>query len=158
MSKLDATLASVLADPYTKNAARVRELAMPLTNTQFWQRPFPFGNSFGHLVLHLTGNLNYYIGAQMAKSGYVRDRAREFTDPSPRRRKRPCNASTVRSQSLCKQFVRSRQTTGRKNIQAWPRTVKTVWTWSSNVPLTCSITLADNLSRLRMETAVGQHY
>ncbi len=50
---------------------------------QFWQKPFPYGNSFGHLVLHLTGNLNYYIGAQIAKTGYVRDRPREFNDPNP---------------------------------------------------------------------------
>jgi uncharacterized damage-inducible protein DinB len=83
MSTLDGTLASVLADRYTANAARVRELAVPLTEKQFWQKPFPYGNSFGHLVLHLTGNLNYYIGAQIAKTGYVRDRPREFNDPNP---------------------------------------------------------------------------
>jgi hypothetical protein len=32
-------------------------------------------------VLHLTGNLNYYIGAQVAATGYARDRDREFTEP-----------------------------------------------------------------------------
>lgn len=83
MSRLDETLASVLADRYTANAARVHELAAPLTDAQFWKRPFPFGNSFGHLVLHLTGNLNYYIGAQIAKTGYIRDRPREFSDLNP---------------------------------------------------------------------------
>ncbi len=83
MPKLEDAIASALVDRYVKNAARVRELAAPLTNTQFWQRPFPFGNSFGHLVLHLTGNLNYYIGAQIAKTGYIRDRPREFNDPNP---------------------------------------------------------------------------
>jgi uncharacterized damage-inducible protein DinB len=83
MSDLHSTLSSVLGDHYTKNATRVHELAAPLTNVQFWQKPFPFGNSFGHLVLHLTGNLNYYIGAQIAKTGYVRDRPREFADPNP---------------------------------------------------------------------------
>ena len=83
MSDLQSTLSSVLTDRYAANAARVCELAAPLTNSQFWQRPFPFGNSFGHLVLHLTGNLNYYIGAQMANTGYVRDRGREFNDPNP---------------------------------------------------------------------------
>jgi hypothetical protein len=31
-------------------------------------------------VLHLTGNLNYYIGAEIAGTGYVRDRDREFTE------------------------------------------------------------------------------
>jgi hypothetical protein len=80
---LHSTVSAVLIDGYTTNAARVRELAMPLTNAQFWQKPFPFGNSFGHLVLHLTGNLNYYIGTQIAKTGYIRDRPREFNDPNP---------------------------------------------------------------------------
>lgn len=83
MTDLHATLSSVLADRYTSNAKRIHELAAPLTETQFWQKPFPFGNSFGHLVLHLTGNLKYYIGAQIAKTGYVRDRPREFNDPNP---------------------------------------------------------------------------
>jgi hypothetical protein len=72
-----------LASRFAANSARVRELASPLSNAQFWQRPFCYGNSFGHLVLHLTGNLNYYIGAQIAKTGYLRDRPREFNDPNP---------------------------------------------------------------------------
>lgn len=83
MSALNGTLASVLAETYSKNLARIRELAAPLNLTEFWSKPFPFGNSFGHLVLHLSGNLNYYIGAQIAGTGYVRDRPREFSDPNP---------------------------------------------------------------------------
>jgi uncharacterized damage-inducible protein DinB len=83
MTDLHNVLANVLTDRYAANAARVHELAAPLTDTQFWQKPFPFGNSFGHLVLHLTGNLNYYIGAQIANTGYVRDRSHEFTDAAP---------------------------------------------------------------------------
>src|SRR5438309_643489 len=83
MGDFHSALAAVLTDHYTKNATRVRELAAPISNAHFWQKPFPFGNSFGHLVLHLTGNLNYYIGAQIAQTGYVRDRPSEFNDPSP---------------------------------------------------------------------------
>jgi len=59
---------------------RVHQLLDPLSNEQIWHRPFPYGNSIGNLILHLTGNLNYYIGAQMAGSGYVRHRDLEFTD------------------------------------------------------------------------------
>ena len=81
MADLHSTLDSVLTHSYAANAARVRELAAPLGEKQFWQKPFPFGNSFGHLMLHLTGNLNYYIGAQIAGTGYVRDRDREFSEP-----------------------------------------------------------------------------
>src|SRR5207302_7801411 len=47
-----------------------------------WRRPYGYGNSIGHLMLHLIGNLQYYIGAQMAETGYVRDRDREFTEES----------------------------------------------------------------------------
>jgi len=80
MEHLQATITSALLERFTTLASRVHELAAPLTDEQFWCKPFPFGNSFGHLVLHLTGNLNYYIGAQIARTGYVRDREREFTE------------------------------------------------------------------------------
>jgi uncharacterized damage-inducible protein DinB len=83
MADLNVTLSTALIDRYTMNAARVRELAGSVSDAQFWQKPFPFGNSFGHLVLHLTGNLSYYIGTQIAGTGYVRDRPREFTEPNP---------------------------------------------------------------------------
>lgn len=41
MSDLQSTVAAALIDRYLKNAARVRDLAAPLTNAQFWQKPFP---------------------------------------------------------------------------------------------------------------------
>jgi uncharacterized damage-inducible protein DinB len=83
MAHLAETIATDLAARYVKLSGVVRELASPLSNEQFWARPFPFGNSFGHLLLHVTGNLNYYIGAQIAGTGYVRDRPREFTEAAP---------------------------------------------------------------------------
>jgi uncharacterized damage-inducible protein DinB len=58
----------------------VRELAAPLEQREFWAKPVDPGNSVGHLVLHLTGNLNYFIGAQLGGTGYVRNREREFTE------------------------------------------------------------------------------
>jgi hypothetical protein len=61
-------------------AARVETAARSVTEEQLWTKPFPFGNSIGHLILHLTGNLNHYIGARIAGSGYVRHREHEFTD------------------------------------------------------------------------------
>jgi uncharacterized damage-inducible protein DinB len=59
---------------------RVEKAAMAMPEDQLWTMPFAFGNSIGHLVLHLTGNLNHYVGALIAGSGYVRDREHEFTD------------------------------------------------------------------------------
>jgi len=80
MTDLKETVASSLSERYRMLAETVRELARMLNEDQFWSKPFPFGNSFGHLALHLTGNLNYYIGAQIAGSGYLRDRDREFSE------------------------------------------------------------------------------
>jgi uncharacterized damage-inducible protein DinB len=61
----------------------VRELAGPLTEAEFWRKPLEPGNSVGHLVLHLTGNLSHFVGAQLGGTGYVRDREREFTEAQP---------------------------------------------------------------------------
>ena len=58
----------------------LRKLVEPLTEGQFWRKPLEPGNSAGHLVLHLAGNLNHFVGAQLGGSGYVRDREREFTE------------------------------------------------------------------------------
>ena len=80
MADLKETIAPDLTARYMKLAGVVRELAAPLSDEQFLAKPFAFGNSFGHLLLHLTGNLNYYIGAQIAATGYVRDRPLEFSD------------------------------------------------------------------------------
>ena len=90
MSDLNQAIVSSLTMRYTKLAGVMRELAAPLNEEQFWAKPFAFGNSFGHLVLHLTGNLNYYIGAQIAGTGYVRDRPKEFADAAP-----PSKADTL---------------------------------------------------------------
>jgi uncharacterized damage-inducible protein DinB len=83
MTDLKQTIASGLTDRYKKLAGVVHEFAAPLSEEQFWAKPFPFGNSVGHLILHLTGNLNYYIGTQIAATGYVRDRPLEFSDATP---------------------------------------------------------------------------
>jgi uncharacterized damage-inducible protein DinB len=58
----------------------VKTLAEPLSEEQFWRKPIEPGNSFGHLVLHLTGNLSHFAGARLGGTGYVRDREREFTE------------------------------------------------------------------------------
>ena len=61
----------------------VRQTAESLSDQELWARPVEPGNSVGHLVLHLVGNLNQFVGAQLGGTGYVRDREREFTEASP---------------------------------------------------------------------------
>jgi hypothetical protein len=87
MDGLNKTVGEGFARRYEELGGKVGELAGTLSEEQFWTKPFAFGNSFGHLVLHLTGNLNYYIGAEIAGTGYVRDRDREFTEAERPRKK-----------------------------------------------------------------------
>src|SRR5437016_2441706 len=58
----------------------VRQLVEPLTDAELWSKPVDPGNSIGHLLLHLTGNLNHFVGGQLGKTGYVRNREREFSE------------------------------------------------------------------------------
>ena len=80
MPELAEVVASSLASYYEDVRDKVHEWVAPVSTEQLWRKPYPYGNSIGHLLLHLTGNLNYYIGAQIAGTGYVRDRDREFNE------------------------------------------------------------------------------
>lgn len=71
---------NALIEGLEKLREEARKLAEPLSEDQFWTKPLEPGNSVGHLVLHLTGNLNHFVGGQLGSTGYVRDREREFTE------------------------------------------------------------------------------
>lgn len=79
MADLALTIGTSLSRYYQSRAERIHALLAPLSDGQIWSRPYPYGNSVGHLLCHLTGNLSYYIGAQIANTGYVRHRELEFT-------------------------------------------------------------------------------
>ena len=81
---LSALVGQSLSQHYERVRTRIHALVAPLSTEQLWTRPYPYGNSVGHLLLHLTGNLSYYIGTQIAGTGYVRDRPVEFADTSKR--------------------------------------------------------------------------
>jgi hypothetical protein len=80
MNELYSIVQSALVKEYRERASELHRWVDPLSQEQFWTNPFAYGNSVGHLVLHLTGNLRYYIGTQIAGTGYVRNRELEFTD------------------------------------------------------------------------------
>ena len=80
MTELASTVATEFAAFFENIGAKARKWVDPLSNEQFWRNPYGYGNSVGHLLLHLTGNLSYYIGTQIAATGYVRNRDREFTE------------------------------------------------------------------------------
>lgn len=80
MSDLSTTVAKGFAETYHRTLGKIAALCEPLSQEAFWTRPYPYGNSVGHLMLHLIGNLSFYVGARVAGTGYVRDRDREFTE------------------------------------------------------------------------------
>lgn len=45
-----------------------------------WVKADGINNCAGNLALHLVGNLNYFIGAVLGKTGYARNRDAEFED------------------------------------------------------------------------------
>ncbi|HEX7025334.1 MAG TPA: DinB family protein [Gemmatimonadales bacterium] len=48
------------------------------SDADLWRVPPGVSNSGGTLAIHLTGNLQHFIGAVLGKTGYVRDRDAEF--------------------------------------------------------------------------------
>jgi uncharacterized damage-inducible protein DinB len=87
MSSLHSDLAITVGAEYARYfehlAGRVEKAVRSVPIDKLYAKPFEYGNSIGHLVLHLTGNLNHYVGAMIARTGYVRDRPREFTEAAP---------------------------------------------------------------------------
>ena|SRR5438132_4256776 len=100
MTALSFTVASAFENHYETIRGKIHELVAPLSTEQIWRRPYPYGNSIGHLLLHLTGNLNYYIGAQIADTGYIRHRDREFTDTENRAKEQVLNRKKVEVQGV----------------------------------------------------------
>src|SRR5947209_10367208 len=82
-SPLAAEVGEEFARYFEHLAGRVERAVRAVPPEKLYVKPFAYGNSIGHLVLHLTGNLSHYIGATIAGTGYVRNRPGEFTDVSP---------------------------------------------------------------------------
>lgn len=55
------------------------ELLAYKSEEAIWKIEAAISNSAGNLVLHLIGNLNTYIGAEIGKTGYIRNRPLEFS-------------------------------------------------------------------------------
>jgi uncharacterized damage-inducible protein DinB len=55
------------------------EIEMYQQEENIWKTDKQIANSAGNLCLHLIGNLNNFIGAQIGKTGYVRHREIEFS-------------------------------------------------------------------------------
>jgi uncharacterized damage-inducible protein DinB len=56
-----------------------REVEAYPDDASLWRGAPGIANVGGTLVLHLTGNLQHYLGARLGGTGYVRDRNAEFS-------------------------------------------------------------------------------
>ncbi len=56
-----------------------RELELVTDEALLWATPPGITNSIGTLTLHLSGNLQHFIGAILGKTGYRRQRDLEFS-------------------------------------------------------------------------------
>jgi uncharacterized damage-inducible protein DinB len=56
-----------------------KEIESYSDENKLWIVKEGISNSAGNLCLHLTGNLNHFIGATLGNTGYIRNRDNEFS-------------------------------------------------------------------------------
>ncbi|HTE34178.1 MAG TPA: DUF1572 family protein [Chryseolinea sp.] len=72
-------LNSILATFYERDIRMlIDEVYLFKNEENLWRTQGSIRNSCGNLVLHIIGGMNYLIGANLAQTGYVRDRDQEF--------------------------------------------------------------------------------
>lgn len=73
-------LVNTLIELFERDLNRViDEVNLYDAEVDLWRIEKNISNSGGNLVLHLLGNLNTYIGKEIGKTGYVRNRELEFS-------------------------------------------------------------------------------
>jgi hypothetical protein len=72
-------LNSVLSTLYERDLRKlIEEVNLFQNEENLWKTTGTVKNCSGNLALHIIGNLNHYVGATLAHTGYVRDRPQEF--------------------------------------------------------------------------------
>ncbi len=59
-----------------------REVALHVDDESLWRTVPGFTNAVGNLALHVAGNLQHFVGAQIGGTGFVRNRDAEFATRS----------------------------------------------------------------------------
>lgn len=73
-------LIPILQSLFERDINRLKaEIELYSDEKKLWIVEKGISNSAGNLCLHLIGNLNAYIGAELGKTGYVRQRDLEFS-------------------------------------------------------------------------------
>jgi uncharacterized damage-inducible protein DinB len=57
----------------------INEIEQYINEDDIWKIKGLINNSAGNLCLHIVGNLNTYIGKELGKTGYIRNRELEFS-------------------------------------------------------------------------------
>jgi hypothetical protein len=69
-----------LSELYERDLLKLKEEIKNFKDeANIWRGVDGITNTAGTLVLHLIGNLNFTIGTQIGKTGYVRNREQEFS-------------------------------------------------------------------------------
>ena len=73
-------LIDTLQKLFTRDLNKLKaEIELYRDEKNIWRTDKAIANSAGNLCLHLMGNLNVYIGAELGKTGYTRNRDLEFS-------------------------------------------------------------------------------
>lgn len=73
-------LIETLRSLYKRDLTRLKiEIESYQSESNLWIIDQGIANSAGNLCLHLIGNLNTYIGANLGQTGYIRNRELEFS-------------------------------------------------------------------------------
>jgi len=73
-------LLETLQSLFARDLNKLRsEIELYQKEENLWKIEGAIANSAGNLCLHLIGNLNTYIGKELGKTGYVRNRELEFS-------------------------------------------------------------------------------
>jgi hypothetical protein len=73
-------LADTLKILFSRDLVKLKqELALYNSEDNIWRIDKNILNTAGNLSLHLIGNLNTYIGAELGNTGYIRNRPEEFS-------------------------------------------------------------------------------
>jgi uncharacterized damage-inducible protein DinB len=73
-------LKQTLQTLYRRDLEKLRqEIEIYKSEENIWLVEKDVTNSAGNLCLHLIGNLNHFIGSEIGKSGYIRQRDLEFS-------------------------------------------------------------------------------
>lgn len=73
-------LNKILAQFYERDLRQlIEEVKLFPTEADLWRTTGTITNSAGNLILHLIGGMNHHIGANIARTGYIRHRDLEFS-------------------------------------------------------------------------------